>query len=544
MSYTDSEILALAETYESPEFFDRIGFARAIERGEKAPVEHYNVKEMMRLTDASQADGWGNGPTFFAYWREVIASPAKAGAGRLVSIPTGTQPIVLDVTGLNGYYGYMIRAQNIQVHSRQAVEPKYRPVLRVDGVEYPCLADTWISASTSKSTGLTPTLNASGNTSLILLRFDQPDGLHQEIVLYPTKSLAGQAIDVFELIPPIDFEPDTIRDLWFDDDVYFRSETIGAGDSPEERNLAWQQKQPLGQKRTEWLSDGTSTFARGHWGPTLRSIGFKVPIHDEAGNEGRRVAFQMDFRVAPNFVKACREGGKWVGFCSSGNPNEYPGKGYVTWPGEPLGRIRSIYAGNGASVIHGDDGWSIRGGYHPGIRTPGHPAQGFVPLHSYAYYGRQQRGGVSYLWHDILARHEAANNLRWKGYTVTPQQLTALLQPGEALASGVSKTGDVFEWNNYPALLVPGEWHRVTQVMQINTPGVADGWLDAYVDGRHCGAIRDVAWRGVGPMIHPSLRRLGIGAVWANLYHGGTLFPLEATWVDMKRLVVKVMEWD
>jgi hypothetical protein len=45
-------------------------------------------------------------------------------------------------------------------------------------------------------------------------------------------------------------------------------------------------------------------------------------------------------------------------------------------------------------------------------------------------------------------------------------------------------------------------------------------------------------------MINPALRKLGIGAVWFNLYHGGTLFPLAQTYVDMKRLVVKVPEWD
>jgi hypothetical protein len=32
--------------------------------------------------------------------------------------------------------------------------------------------------------------------------------------------------------------------------------------------------------------------------------------------------------------------------------------------------------------------------------------------------------------------------------------------------------------------------------------------------------------------------------VWFNLYHGGTLFPIEETYVDLKRLVVKVLEWD
>jgi hypothetical protein len=534
--YSDKEIIDLAETFSS---WDGIGnatllaFARALLAGEKAPTEKYNVKELMELTDASRADGWGNGPTWTDYWRSVIKGQARKGNFRTSRAPSGL-PIVLDVSGLNGMYGYIIKANNIQVHSRHAVEPKYHPVLMVDGVEYPCVADVWINSSSSRSSGLTLTMSAN-NDSLILIRFDAPVGEKVEIILHPTKALAAQHVDVFELIPPIDFEPDRLRDLWFDDDVYFRSQSMGGGDSGEERNLRWQMTHPPEWKRTQWLED----YVRGFWDTSRRSIGFKVPLFNDKQAEGRTVAFQYDVRLAPNFVKACKEGGKFAGFCSSGNPNEFPGTGYVPWPDEPKGRIRSIYAGNGASVVHGDDGWSIRGGYHPGIRTPGHPAEGLVPLHSYSYYLRQ--GNT--LWHEILARYEAANDLRGKGYTVTPAQLAALLQPGETMASGVSKTGDVLEWSNYPALLVPGEWHTVAQVMRVNTPGQADGWLDAYIDGKQVGAIRNMAWRGPGPY-RAGLRGLGIGAVWFNLYHGGTLFPIEETYVDLKRLVVKVLEWD
>jgi hypothetical protein len=536
MNYSDKEIIDLAETIS---FWDGIGnatllaFARALLAGEKAPVEHYNVKGLMELTDASRADGWGNGPTWTDYWRGVIKGHPRKGNFRNSRAPSGL-PIVLDVSGLNGMYGYIIKANNIQVHSRHAVEPKFHPVLKVDGVEYPCVADTWITSSTSKSTGLTLTLNAN-SSSLILIRFDAPVGEQVEIILHPTKALAAQDVTVYELIPPIDFEPDRLRDMWFDEDVYFRSQTMGGGEGPYEANLAWQMRNPAIWKRAQWLED----HVRGFWDTSRRSIGFKIPIFNERQAEGRTVAFQYDVRLAENFVKACKEGGKFAGFCSSGNPNEFPGTGYVPWPDEPKGRIRSIYAGNGASVVHGDDGWSVRGGYHPGIRTPGHPAEGMVPLHSYSYYLRQ--GNT--LWHEILARYEAANDLRGKGYTVTPAQLAALLQPGETMASGVSKTGDVLEWSNYPALLVPGEWHTVAQIMRVNDPGQANGWLDAYIDGKQVGSIRNMAWRGPGPY-RTGLRGLGIGAVWFNLYHGGTLFPIEETYVGLKRLVVKVPEWD
>jgi hypothetical protein len=542
--YTDAEIIALAGlkggvandvawAFGNEDF---LAFARALLAGEKAPTEKYNVKGLMELTDASQADGWGNGPTWDYYWRSVIKGRARMGSFRDNRLSGTSGPLVLDASGLNGMYGYIIAANNLKVHSRHAVEPKFHPVLRVDGVEYPCVADTWISSSTAKSTGLTLTLSAMGNTSLILLRFDAPVGEQVEIILHPTKALAAQLFIVHELIPPIDFDPDRMRDLYMDEDAYFRSQSIGGGEGLYEKNLNYQLQNPSIWKRAAWLTDGDQQFVRGFWEPTRRSITFKVPIFNETAAEGRKVAFQYDVRLAPNFVRACREGGKFAGFCSSGEPQSiWPPR--AMWPGEPKGRRGEIYAGNGASVVHGDDGWSARGGYHPGIRTPGHPGFGMVPLHTYTYYLRQ--GNT--LWHEALARWEAINNLRGKGYTVTPAQLASTLQAGETLNSGVSKTGDVMEWSNYPALLVPGAWHTVTQVMQINTPGVADGWLDAYIDGKLCGTLRDIAWRGPGPYWTGTL---GIGAVWFNLYHGGTLMPLEEAWIDLKRLVVKVLEWD
>jgi hypothetical protein len=535
--YSDTEILDLAKLYqwapEDPiEQESIVAYSRALLAGEKAPREHYNVKGLMELTDASQADGWGNGPTWDYYWRSVIKGQARKGNFRFSRAPAGL-PIVLDVSGLNGMYGYIIKSVNLQVHSRHAVEPKFHPVLKVDGVEYPCVADTWISASTAKSTGLTLTLSAMGSTSLILIRFDAPVGEKVEIVLHPSKALTAQDVVVYELIPPIDFDPARMRDLYMDEDPYFRSQSIGGGEGLYEACLHYQVRNPSIWKRAVNLDD----FLRLFWDPYHRSGSFKIPIfHPDTHAEGRKVAFQYDVRLAPNFVRACREGGKFAGFCSSGEPQSiWPPR--AMWPGEPKGRRGEIYAGNGASVVHGDDGWSARGGYHPGIRTPDHPAFGYVPLHTYSYYLRQ--GNT--LWHEALARWEALNNLRGKGYTVTPAQLASTLQAGETLNSGVSKTGDVMEWSNYPALLVPGEWHTVTQIMQVNTPGVADGWLDAYIDGKLCGTLRDIAWRGPGPYWTGTL---GIGAVWFNLYHGGTLMPLEETWIDLKRLVVKVLEWD
>jgi hypothetical protein len=58
-----------------------------------------------------------------------------------------------------------------------------------------------------------------------------------------------------------------------------------------------------------------------------------------------------------------------------------------------------------------------------------------------------------------------------------------------------------------------------------------------------CGDIGGMEWRREGPY-RLANSTLGIGNVWFNIYHGGIQYPVAPTWVDLKRLVVKVLEWD
>jgi hypothetical protein len=533
--YTDEELMALWAQSTQP-----IPFARSVLAGEKAPTQKYDVHELMKLTDASRSDGLGNGPSWSSYWRSIIAKRPTAG-DRVTASAEGAGTFKVDVSSLlaGRHYGFLVTG-NLHVHSRQAADPAVRPHLICDGVRYECEADITVSSATTKSSGLLVTLSASG-TSTAMMRFALPETFTEAwLCLTPTKSMRT-SITVAELIPPIDFEPATIRDMWHDDDVYFRSESVGGGEGPYEANIAYHANTPSNWKRAEWMSDGEQRFMRGHWNTGKRSIGFHIPIfHPETNAEGRTVAFQYDVRLAPNFVDACREGGKFAGFSSSGKPPSiFPGPN--PWPGVPRGRTGELIAGNGGGNVHGDDGWSMRGGFYPGIKTPGHPAQGMVPLHSYAYYLSRKIGETRYLLHEAYRRFEEANGLRGRGYTGA--DLAAYVLPGERLIGGAPRTGDGIEWDNYPALLVPGEWHRVTQVMHINTPNLFDGWLQAYIDGNMCGDIGGMEWRREGPY-RLANSTLGIGNVWFNIYHGGIQYPVAPTWVDLKRLVVKVLEWE
>jgi hypothetical protein len=327
-----------------------------------------------------------------------------------------------------------------------------------------------------------------------------------------------------------------MHDMWLDEDVYFRSYAPGyAAADPYEGNLRKQLMVP--EQSPSWLAEDDGPFLRMNWNPQIRGGGFRIPIfHPETKADGLTVAFQYDVRIASNFGVACREHGKFPGFCSAGraytnNPNP--------WPGEPDGRRGGLVAGNGGGNVHGDDGWSIRGGYLPKIGA-GHPAGGWANLHSYSYHLSRMVNGSRQLWHEAIRRYEAAN-----GPVAITGSLAPYIQPGETLAGDMGRTGQHINWDSGApsGLLVPERWHRVAQVMRVNDAGAVNGWLQAYVDGRQVGNIQGLEHRNTRTPKIPN-STLGIGAVWFNFYHGGIQFPYSPTHIDLKRVVVKVLEWD
>jgi hypothetical protein len=540
--YTDDEILALEGAYdllEEPTRASVIAFARAVERGDRAPYE-LKIDPLLELCDAGS--GWGTGATWSSYISGVLPHNPIAGARVAQTIPAGSAPIRIPVSTVlefGHHYGFILGG-NFRVYSRQAAEGVRPRLVDQQGNVYPCLADITVYSSTAQSPGQNTYLECSGSARTYI-RFQVPQdisGLTME--LFPTKALAAQTITVSQLIPPINWNPARTQNIYHDSDLYFRSESIGGGDSPEEKNLQWQMTHPTNWKQAQWLSDGTGTFAHGIWNPTKRSIGFDLPIfHPETMAEARTAVWQMDFRIAPNLVPATVEAGKWAGWASSGaNINVLPP---AVWPNAPRNRFGELLAGNGGGNVHGDDGWSARGGFKP-IRTAGHPMRNHLALHTYSYHLWRQVGNTKVLYHEAYRRYEEALGLRGKGYTVQGS-LAPYLLPGEVLSSSLARTGNELHWGEYPALLVPGEWHTITQVMHINTPGEGDGYIKAYIDGKQVGDINGVCWRLPGPY-RVANSTLGIARMWVNVYHGGIQMPVADTWVDLRRLAVKVLEWD
>ena len=77
------------------------------------------------------------------------------------------------------------------------------------------------------------------------------------------------------------------------------------------------------------------------------------------------------------------------------------------------------------------------------------------------------------------------------------------------------KYGDVLGWNIGPTgMLKKSRWYCIEQYVQLNTPGVDDGILRAWVDGRLAFERLHIRFRDVSS--------LKIEALWMNVYHGGT----------------------
>jgi hypothetical protein len=564
--YTDDEILAVHALY--PE---TIPFARAIERGERAPAPIPDeLRAMMALTDAWQADGYGHGAGRDGYWRSVIRWKGPIGpvrAEQAFGFPATR--LVFEVTDLArqwqddplGHFGIGFTTSNLDVtfHSRQAADPLVRPRLLInDQLAIDCLADVSLAGSTTKNLGGAATLKLAYDTPA-LLRFARiPDDvvIERAMLVLTVVKIYGSgkgSVRLIEVVPPVEFRPATIADIYGASGNYFESASVGADPaaSPYEKHLNHQVQNPAEWKKSAWPVEDGERHLRGYLNSNKQGNSWAIPIvrghtlGTSDPTEGRTVHLRFECRVAPNFTRAVKEGGKWPGFSSAGDM--YSTNPLSWWPHDPGNKMGVLFAGNGGGKTHGFDGWSARGGWYPRISGAGHPATGAVPLHTYAYY---QRCG-SELYHEIFRRYEAANGLPVgsQNYTISsPAALYALLEPGETLYPGVSGTGRVFQWDHAApsGLLIPGRWHRIDQVMRINDPTQANGWLDAYVDGRQVGKMRDVAWRNAEPK-WPKTSTLGIANAWMNYFQGGTSAyrqMTEETYIDTRRVALRVLEWD
>lgn len=153
--------------------------------------------------------------------------------------------------------------------------------------------------------------------------------------------------------------------------------------------------------------------------------------------------------------------------------------------GGKLPGLAGIYdrGGWGARKSDGKNGWSTRGGFFVQPK----------PSSPYAKY----RGIGSYVYHARMRD-----------------------QYGEVWGWGLGPTG----------LLEKNRWYCVEQRVKLNTPGQADGVLQAWVDGKLVFSREDIIFRSV-----PELR---IESAWLNVYHGGTTAAPQDLTLYIDNLVV------
>jgi hypothetical protein len=140
-----------------------------------------------------------------------------------------------------------------------------------------------------------------------------------------------------------------------------------------------------------------------------------------------------------------------------------------TVAGGKLPGISGTYgvAGWGGRKPDGTDGWSARGTYFLSI-SGDNPLSGTHPIGTYCYYADQ---------------------------------------PGTY--------GDTWAWNNeYKGFLTKNRWYCIEQYVRMNTPGVHNGIIRAWVEGRPAFSKEDIMFRTVDT--------LKIEQIWMNVYHGGT----------------------
>ena len=121
-------------------------------------------------------------------------------------------------------------------------------------------------------------------------------------------------------------------------------------------------------------------------------------------------------------------------------------------------------SGWGGRAADGSDGWSLRGSFMRGYE-PDHPFHGLTQMGTYAYHADMQ-----------------------------------------------GTYGDFWQWPG--ALLQRNRWYCIEQHLRLNKPGVNDGLLRVWVDGRQVIEKAKIRLRNT-----PDLR---IETVWFNVYHGGT----------------------
>ncbi|MEM7248936.1 MAG: DNRLRE domain-containing protein [Acidobacteriota bacterium] len=353
----------------------------------------------------------------------------------------------------------------LNFRSREHVEPTEHPSLelRISGMttNRAPVADTHLSPSTYRAQGASDSLRVD-NDAVILMRFDLSDlapgtvieSARLRIFTFPPQfGGSSSELGVFRCSHGHDLPPsDPVRGLA---QGYPNDEGIDAHPdvifSASFESATWDADwSTVGGNVDTVDSDPTLGFE-----PLLgRALRNRIP---EAGNTGLNVRYVFPTEIGSE-------------------PEEIYFRYYLRladdWRVADGGKLPGIAgrygtAGWGGRRADGTNGWSARGLFQV-IVPDDNPLEHHTPTGFYCYHADQATTyGDNWLWQE-----------------------------------------------DYRGLLERNRWYCIEQYCRMNTPGVPDGVLRAWVDGRLAFEKTDIRFRDV-----PTLR---IEEIWLNVYHGGT----------------------
>ncbi len=413
---------------------------------------------------------WRN---FLGDWRD--AGDTRQGGNAYTETPVADDDtgkwVEWDVTSLvhrwvNGEIqnkGFLLRVTRgggpIDFRSREWVTPGERPELVIDGTRYAPEADTYLEPSTYRQQGDEDRLRV-GSSNNALLRFDLTGVLSvgsATLRLYTNRQYGGGTTSI---------------------GVFHCDQDHGEAPSDPIAGIAanYIGDQGIGSDPDVYLfADFESADYEDQW--TFNGGQYDTVASDPARGFEPWQGKALRARVPEGGHTALNTGYKFMAETGS-EPEEVYFRYYLrfgtdweqTVQGGKMPGISGTYgvAGWGGRKSNGSNGWSARGLFGRSI-SAGNPLGNTTPLGFYCYHADM---------------------------------------PGTY--------GDNWYWqNNYRGYIPDAKWHSIEQYARMNTPGLNDGILRTWVDGRLAFEKDDIRFRDVA-----SLR---IEQIWMNVYHGGTV---------------------
>lgn len=358
-----------------------------------------------------------------------------------------------------------VASGSVSFHSRESDDPAVRPVLRLtwqDGrvSELAPSADASLNCSTSKALGGAKTIGVGRDdrNAVLLFPFKQERGRAvkaAQLVLTVQRQYGSATVAVFRPLVPwaqATERKDGLAKAFPRDEGIETHPAVVFAERFETDGWA-EHLTPIRENSPVGLTDGNP--GEGYAPLDGQALKVTIPVGRNLGLN-TRYKFESELGHEPEemyFRYALRFGADWDPTVSGGKLPGFVGT---------YGR-----AGWGGRKANGRNGWSTRGTFFE---------------HRDASSSLSELRGIgSYVYHADMPTHY----------------------------------GNLWGWNlGTGGLLRKNRWYSIEQQVRLNTPGLNDGVLRAWIDGFLVFERTDLRFRDI-----PELK---IESLWLNVYHGGT----------------------